>query len=327
MTVCLAALCTNDEAPHAVVVADRMVTLGGFMEFEHTIPKMSAASASSIAMIAGDSLVGSRLAGQVSEALSQSASPVEEIAQHFARDYAEIRRARMTEDLLAPRALDLQSFYGAHASLQANIVAMIDNQMAQYNLGVEVLLAGVDQKGAHAFTVQNPGGAERLHDFIGYAAIGSGAIHAVQSMVGFGHSPEAPYHTTVFRAYASKRRAEVAPGVGNDTDMAVISQQAIHWLTDGEKDQLEKISQSFRRRPPPNSKASWRTSTSARGTTMDPVHLQPDGSEHTPMIGSDPESVVRAMVVQAELMAHQPLPLGHDVRQMNAVRDLSPLGR
>lgn len=81
----------------------------------------------------------------------------------------------------------------------------------------------VDDSGAHVYSVQNPGRPEYLHDVIGYATIGSGAIHAVQSMIDFGHSTKAQYHETVFRVYASKRRAEVAPGVGLDTDMAVIS--------------------------------------------------------------------------------------------------------
>jgi len=151
----------------------------------------------------------------------------------------------MQQDILTPRGLDLQSFYGAHASLQGQIVAMLDNQMAQYNLGVEVLLAGIDQTGAHAYTIHNPGGAERLHDIIGYAAIGSGAIHAIQSMVGFGHAPNADYHATVFRAYASKRRAEIAPGVGSDTDMAVISPSGVHWLTTSELAQLAEIYDEF----------------------------------------------------------------------------------
>src|SRR4051794_24783722 len=77
--------------------------------------------------------------------------------------------------------------------------------------------------GGHIYSVQNPGRPELLNDIIGYAANGSGTIHALQSMIGLGHSPEAEYHTTVFRVYASKRRAEVAPGVGADTDLAVIS--------------------------------------------------------------------------------------------------------
>lgn len=245
MTVCIAALCGQGNDVRAVVAADRMVTLGSFIEFEHAMPKMTQASPYAIAMIAGDSLVGARLAREVGAAVSQSSPPIAEIAQEFASGYMNVRNARMQEDLLTPRALDLGSYYGAHNSLNPQIVAMIDNFMAQYNLGVEVLLAGVDPSGAHIYTVMNPGGADRLNDFIGYAAIGSGSIHAIQSMIGFRHSPDAGYHETIFRAYASKRRAEVAPGVGSDTDMAVISAAGAHWLAQEELNELEAIYEEF----------------------------------------------------------------------------------
>src|SRR5205823_3860400 len=43
MTVCIAALCQEDGKPRAVVGADRMVTLGGFIEFEHAVPKIGEA--------------------------------------------------------------------------------------------------------------------------------------------------------------------------------------------------------------------------------------------------------------------------------------------
>ena len=118
---------------------------------------------------------------------------------------------------------------------------MIDQQMQHFNLGVELLLAGADDSCAHIYSVQNPGRPEYLHDVIGYAAIGSGAIHAVQSMIGFGHSPNADYQETVFRGYASKRRSEVAPGVGLDTDMAVVAIEGTHRLSDDELDQLRTI--------------------------------------------------------------------------------------
>jgi hypothetical protein len=64
-------------------------------------------------------------------------------------------------------------------------------------------------------------------------------------MIGFGHSINTDYQETVFRVYASKRRSEVAPGVGLDTDMAVISPGGIHWLTGEEQAQLRTIYEEF----------------------------------------------------------------------------------
>jgi len=222
-----------------------MVTLGGFVEFEHAVPKMSPASPYALAMVAGDSLLGNRLAGDVAASLTGATPDLAEIARRLVAQYGEVRRASLEEQILIPRGLDLASFYASHNALNPQVVALLDSQMANFNLGVELLLAGVDGSGAHIYTIQNPGGTERLHDPIGYTAIGSGAIHAIQSMIGFGHSPQAEYHQTVFRVYASKRRAEKAPGVGLDTDISVISANGTHWLSDAEMEQLKKIFEDF----------------------------------------------------------------------------------
>lgn len=244
MTVCLAALCRDGDESRAIVATDRMVSLAGFIEFEHAIPKMVTASTRALAMSAGDALIGNRIADEVAKSLTGTPTVVE-IAQRLASHYGATRTARIEQQLLALRGLNFQTFYGGHNSFNPQLAMMLDQQMQQFNLGVELLLAGVDDSGAHIYSIQNPGQPESLHDIIGYAAIGSGAIHAIQSMIGFGHTGEAEYHETVFRVYASKRRSEVAPGVGLDTDMAVVGAGGIHWLSGEELEQLRKIYEEF----------------------------------------------------------------------------------
>jgi 20S proteasome alpha/beta subunit len=221
-----------------------MVTFPGFIEFEHATPKMLEASTRAIAMTAGDTLVGTRISREVAESITGTI-PVVEIAQRLAAHYDATRRLRMEQQILAPRGLDMGSYYGGHATLNGQITLMIDQQMQQFVLGVELLLAGADDSGAHIYSVQHPGKPEYLHDVIGYAAIGSGTIHAVQSMIGFGHTSTAEYQETVFRVYASKRRSEVAPGVGHGTDMAILSAEGIHRLSDDELDQLNTIYEEY----------------------------------------------------------------------------------
>jgi hypothetical protein len=221
-----------------------MVTLPGFIEFEHAIPKMKVASARAISMSAGDALTGTRMAQEVAQSFAGTPT-VLDIAQRLAAQYEATRTARIEQQILALRGLNWQSFYGGHATFNVQITVMLDQQMQGFNLGVELLLAGVDDSGAHIYSIQNPGRPEFLHDVIGHVAIGSGAIHAVQSMIAFAHTANAEYHETVFRVYASKRRAEAAPGVGLDTDMAVISSGGIHWLTHDELEQLRSIYEDF----------------------------------------------------------------------------------
>ncbi len=58
---------------------------------------------------------------------------------------------------------------------------------------------------------------------LGYAAVGSGAIHASVSLNLGGQTRKLSLEETLFRVYAAKRAAEVAPGVGVETDMVIIS--------------------------------------------------------------------------------------------------------
>lgn len=231
MTVCMAALCMDGDEPKVVVAADRMVTLGGFMEFEHTVPKMTYPAPHAAALIAGDTLLGTRLAKSVVADLRGAMPTVSEVAQRLAARYSEIRLAQLDNTILGPRGLDLPRFYGSQHSLNPQVTMMLDQEMARYNLGVELLLAGVDGEGGHIYSVHNPGPPELEHDVIGYGAVGSGGIHAIQAMIGFRHSPTAGLRETIFRVFGSKKRAEVAPGVGLDTDMAVVSASAVRFLS------------------------------------------------------------------------------------------------
>jgi len=268
MTICLAAICEEDQSAYAVVAADRMVTLGGFIEFEHGVPKMAHPSAQAVVMVAGDTLVGTRLAREVSAALDGTVPRTPGIARDLAAKYANVRTGALETQILSTRGLNLQMYYGAHQSLNPQITMMIDQQMNQYNLGVELLLAGVDQDGAHIFSIHNPGGTELQHDVIGYAAIGSGAIHAVQSMIGFKHSSTAGLRETIFRTYASKRRAEVAPGVGQDTDVAVVSIDGVRWLTNDNQKHLAELYDSYQA-----------TASSALAGKLSELHLEDQGPE------------------------------------------------
>ena len=241
MTVCIAAMCgaAEDDA-RVVVAADRMVTTGDFMEFEHPGSKIVKLSKHALLMVAGATNDGMRLARQASAEMGGTTGEIAEVAEEIGRRYAEARKRR-AEQILGLRGLDFESYYAMHANLNGPVVKFLDERLASYNLGVTLLLAGVDDAGAHVHTNQNPGNGNQCHDSIGWHAIGSGSIHVIPSMAGFEHSPRAGYRETLFRVYASKRRAEVAPGVGRESEVAVISQEGVKWLSSDELEQLDSI--------------------------------------------------------------------------------------
>jgi 20S proteasome alpha/beta subunit len=248
MTICMGALCAAESGgpcTAVVVASDRMVTLGGLIEFDHSAPKTSILGPNVVGLVAGDALAGSELIQMIQSTQQSQAPAVIQVAQNLAQQYTALRLARAEAAILLPRGLSIQAFHASHQQLLAQIVGMIDNQLVAFDLGVQFLIAGLDADGGHLLTVVNPGGRYDIHDVIGYAAIGSGALHALQAMIGFGHSTSQDLRESVFRAFAAKRRAEVAPGVGRETDLLVIKEDGVNRLAQSTLEELDALYTEF----------------------------------------------------------------------------------
>lgn len=243
MTVCIAALCRTNDQPCAVVATDRMVTQPGFMEFEHTGSKMIELTRRAAVMVAGSTLDGMRLVTDA--AATDLFEDIADIAAELGCRYAVARTGR-TAQILGTHGLTFESFHQMHGSLNPQAVMTLEGALEAFDLGVELLLAGVDGSGAHIHTNGNPGGGNQRHDPIGWAAIGIGAPHVVTSMAALGHSASEEYKQTLFKVYASKRAAEVAPGVGRETEMALISAEGIKRLGSAVLERLALIYDDYR---------------------------------------------------------------------------------
>jgi hypothetical protein len=245
VTVCIAALCQGDgDEPRAIVATDRMVTAGDFLEFEHSGSKMVQLTAKAAVMVAGNTLDGMRLVNEA--AADDLPEHIAAIAESLGARYGAARMWRAEQTVLSPHGLSLESFHGMHRGLNEQVVMLLENQLAQFHLGMELLLAGVDDSGAHIYTNSNPGGGNTNHDPIGWAAIGIGAPHVLSTMAGYVHSAKTDYKQTLFRVYAAKRGAEVAPGVGRETEMAVINNEGVKRLSNDDIEQLALMFDEFR---------------------------------------------------------------------------------
>jgi 20S proteasome alpha/beta subunit len=246
LTICIGALCTDRVAGDTVVLAsDRMVTWRNLTEFEHPVPKIYSISPAAWALCAGDALAGAKIIAGAAAEVAGVPRPVHEVADVVAQQYHSVRMNAAEAQVLLPRGLTLASYYGKHQQLLSQIAENLDQSLASFDPEVELIVAGVDSSGGHLFTVSNPGGSAECHDVIGTVAIGSGEIHAVQSMIGFGHAATRPVRDTVFYVFASKRRAELAPGVGRDTDLMVLSPGGAVRLPDKALAKLGELYESY----------------------------------------------------------------------------------
>jgi 20S proteasome alpha/beta subunit len=251
MTICLGALCAGangTDASAVVVASDRMVTMGGITEFEHEVPKVTQIGDRIVVLAAGDALRGAQLINELRRDVHHGAQQLQNVAATAAALYAALRRQQIESEILSPRGITMQQFYqGLQQAMLPQLVINIDNLIGTFNYNLEVLIAGADDSGAHLYAITNPGGSYDDFQPIGYAAIGSGALHAVQSLIGMRQAPLRSLHETVFNVYASKRRAEAAPGVGRETDVVIIQANAITRVEQPVLQQLDTLYQEYQR--------------------------------------------------------------------------------
>ncbi|MGE5288627.1 MAG: hypothetical protein ACM3ML_15800 [Micromonosporaceae bacterium] len=222
-----------------------MVTWRNLTEFEHPVPKIYNISPAAWALVAGDALAAAKITAEAAAKVAGVPRPVHEIADVVAQQYHGVRMNAAEAQILLPRGLTLATFYEKHQQLLSQITENLDQSLASFDPEVELIVAGVDSSGGHLFTVNNPGGSTECHDVIGTVAIGSGEIHAVQSMIGFGHAATQPVKDTIFHVFASKRRAELAPGVGRDTDFMILSASGAMRLPDKVLATLSELYESY----------------------------------------------------------------------------------
>jgi hypothetical protein len=173
---------------------------------------------------------------------------VQQVADSLSQKYALLRKQQIENDAFYPRSINMQEFYrGQQLQMLPQLAGQIDQYVMSFDFGVSLLVAGVDDSGAHLYSIGNPGASVNDHQPIGYHSIGSGWLHAMQSMIGFGHMSARGLKETIFTVYASKRRAEVAPGVGRDTDMTIVLADGIKRLDRTMLDDLEKIFQEYQK--------------------------------------------------------------------------------
>lgn len=222
MTICIAALYENGKG--CVLASDQMTTAHfpiGY-EFENEeVKKIVKVRDTTVAylLVAGDVLFANEVLEAVRkdvDAKGITATPV--IAELFRQYYQNVRRQHIIRSELEPRGLTLESYYQGHQRLVQAVVMMIDNALKSSNPRTELIVAGFGEACCSVFSVMNPGDLF-CHDAIGFAAVGSGAPHAVYSLIESGYKKSMDAKTVYELVEKAKHRSEVAPGVGRKTEI------------------------------------------------------------------------------------------------------------
>ncbi|WP_409886042.1 hypothetical protein [Acidovorax sp.] len=184
-----------------------------------------------IAMIAGDVNLHTELLEEVRATLRATEDQpeiqtVKNIADAYAKSYIDAKRRRAESAYLLPIGLTVETFIQNQRNLTEAIAADLTRQVVHFQMpACAALFVGIDQSAgygrAHIYTVQN--GEVSCHNDTGFAAIGVGRNQAASSLMFTGHGSSMSMDQVLYMTLVAKKRAEVAPGVGKETDMAFLS--------------------------------------------------------------------------------------------------------
>ena len=220
MTICIAALYDNGSG--CVLASDQMITAHFPIGYEFERPEVEKIvqiidPISVYSLISGDVLFANEVIDEARKQItSTKMKETCDIAEAVRNSYQLVRRRRIVRNELEARGLDITTYYQTQQRLVIAIVQMIDNAFKTYNPRVEFIIAGKDESLCHIYTVTSPGDSI-CHDCIGYAAIGTGAPHAIYALIESNYSKSMEKATVEEIVKKAKKRSEVAPGVGKET--------------------------------------------------------------------------------------------------------------
>lgn len=235
MTVCVAAIFDGNMV---CGMSDRMLTAGD-VQFQPSSSKIWEITKSIVMMSSGDVGLQTEIYSQVKKIVDNSIKEkpddwfrVEDVAELYRQAYFSLKKRRAEKEILIPLGLDSHSFLTRQRGMDSELVSKISMELIGYRMpDVAAIIAGnnplyeapKDSKlvSAHIFIVEN--GKLSCADKVGFACVGAGAWHANSTMMFAGHTPLTQAPKALLTVYAAKKRAEVAPGVGAETDTFVVT--------------------------------------------------------------------------------------------------------
>jgi len=227
VTVCIAARCQANEPGNTILfgLSDRMVTAGD-IQFQPPARKIVPFTNSIIGMTSDEDTA---LHGEILQDLTIDITDrvkneptkwldVEFVAELYLKHRNEAKRRRAERDILFPLGLDSQNFITKQHTMSDSFIRQISLDLVNYQMPqMSIIVCGVDTRGHHIYVVHD--NDIGCYDGIGFASIGIGARHANSQFMLQGHTPHSSFAETMLLAYLAKKRAEIAPGVGTETDI------------------------------------------------------------------------------------------------------------
>jgi len=232
MTIGIAAVCKYGDSEAVVLAADRMRTMTAPLNLQTQPPlkKILPLTNSGAILFAGPSDAES-LAVDLSEELNRASHKPRPLVDKVVVAYKALKQRRVEEAFVTPLGTDLAGLRDLLARSPASQILsdIVVRGIGSHNLGIDLLVAATDGTKAELYYVGNPGMFNKVGQS-GFWAIGTGFQHAVITLAARLQRDDLSLNETLCNVYDAKKVAEGAPGVGEDTDFAVLHKQRLIFL-------------------------------------------------------------------------------------------------
>ncbi len=241
VTIDIGVICDNRKT--AIACSDRMLTSGdNTLAFEHDVPKIVELFGNCLALTAGAATIHQPIIQAVQTEIRETKPNIADVVIKMKDYYQNCRRSYMSDIIFSRRGLTLEDFYRNQRTLHESTILELNNEMDEFDLGLDVIVIGVDRGSeAHIYQISNPGVAIP-QDALGFVCTGTGQRHADVVFAYRKYAPSFPLKRAIYIAFEAKKKAEMAGGVGPTTDIAIIKSNGLYkMLPQTVITELEKI--------------------------------------------------------------------------------------
>jgi hypothetical protein len=199
----------------------------------------------SLILVAGDIGVHSQAIRDTEKEIRERELSPHDVAQIYGRSIQAISRRQAENEILAPLGLNTDTFHAQQKEFSLGFVEMITNQLQHRRpIETEALIVGSDGESAQIYSIDAYGN-ETCLDGVGFGAIGIGAWHAKSRLMQVGHTSTRFMAPALASIFAAKKNAEIAPGVGSNTDIHFILKDAVFPIWDSVAPELARLYQKY----------------------------------------------------------------------------------
>ena len=242
---------------HTIVVAtDQMASMES-VSADHAMVKADFIGLHWFAMWSGDDITPvPAIIRRANESLEEHGRPYQwtahQVATALSKAYQQETLERAVAEILSPYGLDMPAFLsnGGHI-FQKGYAAKLQ-EIDQFDLGIDFLVAGYHKVKGSIFTVERRGRI-RYYDKPGFWTTGSGSSLAFGALALRRHNTTRTTQETLYAVLEAKFSAELARGVGQYTTLGVLtSSQIIRLVPKEEIAAVREIWEQYGKPPVPN---------------------------------------------------------------------------